>query len=122
MKVLGDPKMTVVGFTSTGPINIYVLNDILRQTYGWNLNVLQSPPALHFCITMNSHSQTSTFLSNVQEAVDTLLNMDEKKRLELEKSGGAAMYGTAAKVPEDSGVMEKVMDGFLDTGTKVGKR
>lgn len=35
---------------ASGSVDIYRVNDLLRER-GWRINVLQRPPALHFCVT-----------------------------------------------------------------------
>jgi sphinganine-1-phosphate aldolase len=53
LRVLGDPLFNVAFAAAADvddPIDIFHVNDSLAAQ-GWRLNGLQSPPALHFCVT-----------------------------------------------------------------------
>jgi glutamate/tyrosine decarboxylase-like PLP-dependent enzyme len=47
--LIGKPTF-VISFRSEA-VDVYHINDFMK-TKGWRFNVLQLPPALHFCITM----------------------------------------------------------------------
>ena len=48
--VMGDPKFLVAFQSVEEGLDIYLVNDALKEA-GWRLNSLQLPPALHFCVT-----------------------------------------------------------------------
>ena len=51
LQVIGEDINTIVAWKSNmNKINIYIVNDIL-QSKGWQLSVLQAPPALH-CVSL----------------------------------------------------------------------
>jgi glutamate/tyrosine decarboxylase-like PLP-dependent enzyme len=49
LSLIGEPTF-VISFRSD-EVDIYHVNDFMK-TKGWRFNVLQLPPALHFCVTM----------------------------------------------------------------------
>ena len=49
LTLIGEPTF-VISFRSDA-VDVYHINDFMK-TKGWRFNVLQLPPALHFCITM----------------------------------------------------------------------
>jgi glutamate/tyrosine decarboxylase-like PLP-dependent enzyme len=59
LTLIGKPTF-VIGFRSE-EIDVFHVNDFMK-TKGWRFNVLQLPPALHFCVTM-----PQTFVSDVAE-------------------------------------------------------
>lgn len=83
LKVLGDPQVSVVAFTSD-VFDIYQLSDLMSHnpdgSPNWSLNALQYPPAVHLCVT-DVHTQSGVaerFLEDLQKAVKKL--MDEPKK------------------------------------------
>ena len=48
--VLGDPKVSVVAFSSK-TLNIYAIGDAMSKK-GWHLSALANPPALHMAFTV----------------------------------------------------------------------
>lgn len=111
VEVIGDPLVSVVSFKTRSPINVYAVADILTHQ-GWGLNILQNPPAIHLAVTMLTLKAVNTFLEDVRNAV-------EKIRADPEAGKGsvAAIYGTAASVPDRS-IVADVARGFLDLLTK----
>jgi glutamate/tyrosine decarboxylase-like PLP-dependent enzyme len=49
LEIIGDPTF-VISFRSDA-VDVYHINDFMISK-GWRFNVLQLPPALHFCVTM----------------------------------------------------------------------
>jgi glutamate/tyrosine decarboxylase-like PLP-dependent enzyme len=49
LTLIGEPTF-VISFRSEA-VDVYHINDFMK-TKGWRFNVLQLPPALHFCVTM----------------------------------------------------------------------
>ena len=102
LRVLGDP-LWVIAFASD-EVDIYDVLDRMAQR-GWSLNGLQSPPAVHICVTLR-HAQegvVSRFLDDLRSCVDAARH----------GSGGgfsAPVYGLAA-APET----QDDVDGILRT-------
>ena len=104
--------MSVVAFYAINPIKTYGLADLLSRK-GWHLNVLQNPPAIHIACTILTVPAVDQLLEDVKEAVQTLLQDPNAGNGDV-----AAIYGTAASVPDRS-IVADVTRGFLDALTKI---
>ncbi|KAI8919813.1 pyridoxal phosphate-dependent transferase [Powellomyces hirtus] len=112
LKLIGDPLITVVAFSGVGAVNTYAVADLLSRKH-WHLNVLQNPPAIHIACTMLTVKAADQLLVDLQDAVT-----DIKNNPEAGKGAVAAIYGTAASVP-DRTIIADVTRGFLDALTKI---
>ncbi|TPX58172.1 hypothetical protein PhCBS80983_g03321 [Powellomyces hirtus] len=112
LKLIGDPLITVVAFSGVGPVNTYAVADLLSRKH-WHLNVLQNPPAIHIACTMLTVKAADQLLVDLQDAVTDIRNNPEAG-----KGAVAAIYGTAASVP-DRTIIADVTRGFLDALTKI---
>ena len=111
MQVIGNPLLSVVAFTSKA-VSIYAVADLLiRKDY--LLNVLQFPPSIHIACTMLTPQLVEELLRDLEEIVTTL-----KKNPTSSNGETAALYGTAATIPDRS-LVGDVIVGFLDGLTKV---
>ncbi len=116
--VLGSPKLSVIAFGSKD-FNVYRLSTALIEK-GWNLNILQFPPSIHFCLTM-VHTQDGVverFIGDIQTCTAEIM-----KQPKLKESGAAALYGTSQSIPDRLLVAEMVkrfMDLYFSAGP-VGK-
>jgi sphinganine-1-phosphate aldolase len=74
IEIIGDPVLNVIGIKSD-VINIYSLNSEMR-TLGWELNELQNPQSLHFCITLNNtkDSTVDKFCNDLNISIQKCLN------------------------------------------------
>ncbi|KAM3173588.1 hypothetical protein ACTXT7_012225 [Hymenolepis weldensis] len=113
LRVLGDPQMSVIAFTSD-VFDIYQLAELMsRNSDGspnWSLNALQYPPAVHFCVT-DVHTQpglAQRFLDDLRDAAERLIKEPKK-----EVAGMAAIYGMCAQIP-DRTLVSTVVASFLD--------
>ncbi|VDM30964.1 unnamed protein product [Hydatigera taeniaeformis] len=113
LRVLGDPKVSVVAFTSDA-FDIYQLAELMSHhpdgSPNWSLSVLQYPPAVHLCVT-DLHTQPGVaqlFLDDLKTAAEHLLNAPKS-----ESTGMAAIYGMCAKIPDRS-LVASVVASFLD--------
>jgi sphinganine-1-phosphate aldolase len=104
--------LSVVAFTSKAPIKIYAVADLLDRKH-YHLNVLQFPPSIHIACTMLTPQLVDELIHDLKEIVETLKN--DPKAGDGEK---AAIYGTAASVP-DRNIIGEVVCGFLDGLTKI---
>jgi sphinganine-1-phosphate aldolase len=105
LRVLGDP-LWVIAFTSD-EVNIYDVLDQMTKR-GWSLNGLQSPPAVHLCVTLRHAAEkvVARLLGDLRASVD----------LAREQPGGGLMapvYGMAA-VPETSGDVDDILRTYCD--------
>jgi sphinganine-1-phosphate aldolase len=112
LKLMGDPFLSVVAFSSVGNINTYALADLLSQK-DWQLNVLQFPPSIHMAITLPSVKTVESLLNDIKVAISTLKNDPNAGKGDV-----AAIYGTSASI-SDRSIIGDVTCGFLDALTKV---
>nr|AEX09416.1 sphingolipid long-chain base phosphate lyase [Wickerhamomyces ciferrii] len=106
LEIIGDPLTSVISFKSE-KINIYELSDLLSSK-GWHLSALQKPAALHLAVTRLS-------VPVIDELVDELKTAVHKLRdSSAAKGDTAALYGVAGSV-STTGVVDRLVVGFLDT-------
>ena len=104
--LIGDPTF-VISFRSD-EVDVFHINDFMK-TKGWRFNVLQLPPALHFCVTM-----PQTFVPGVAEQfLEDLRSGVEYAR---SKAGTVAettaLYGLAGTVEGNQQVAELIFGVF----------
>ena len=106
--VIGKPVSTVIAFTGE---NIYVIGSKMQE-YGWNLNVLQNPPALHLCLTYLhvKNKIKDKFLSDLRRAI-------KMSKLDKKETGTCAIYGMSKNIGDKS-IVDEVVCGYLDSLTK----
>ncbi|KAI9139912.1 pyridoxal phosphate-dependent transferase [Paraphysoderma sedebokerense] len=109
LEVLYQPRVSVIAFTASSPLNIYTINDYM-STKGWNLNALQYPSAIHIAVTMLTTNVADQFLIDLNDAVEECKARVAKGE---KLSGSAAIYGMAASIPDRS-VVEDIVTGYLD--------
>jgi len=107
LKVMGNPSMCVVAWTST-TVNILELNDWMTQK-GWTLNVLQFPNSVHMCLTMGNIDCVEHLLHDLHAGV---------KEMEVAGSscitgGKAPIYGMATALP-DRGAVGDILTMYQD--------
>jgi len=107
LKFIGDPTF-VISFLSD-EVDVFLINDFM-QTKGWRFNVLQLPPALHFCITM-----PQTFAADVAERFlqDLHAGLDYAKSNVGTVAETTALYGMAGTLEGNQQITELVF-GFFD--------
>ncbi|KAL5964194.1 Sphingosine-1-phosphate lyase 1, partial [Taenia solium] len=113
LRVLGEPQVSVVAFTSDA-FDIYQLAELMSHhpdgSPNWSLSILQYPPAVHFCVT-DMHARrdiAQLFLDDLKAAAERLLNSPKSK-----STGMAAVYGMCAQIPDRS-LVASVAASFLD--------
>ena len=96
VSVFGDIEklVNVVAF-NTPEFDEYAVNTELKER-GWNLNPLQFPSSLHFCITEANCSRVSLqeFIRDVKIAVDKC----RKEFTGVAPEDGGSIYGTSQKI------------------------
>jgi sphinganine-1-phosphate aldolase len=105
--LIGEPTF-VISFRSE-EIDVFHVNDFMK-TKGWRFNVLQLPPALHFCVTM-----PQTQIPDIaQQLIDELRSGVEYAK---SKSGvmaeTSALYGMAGTV-ESNQMVSDLLSAYLD--------
>ena len=109
---MGDGDVSVVAFDAEPPLKTYAIADLISQK-GWHLNVLQFPPAIHIACTILTVDAVDDLLRDIKEAVKT-----HRADPSAGKGDVAAIYGTAASVP-DRTIVADVIHGFLDALTMI---
>ncbi len=105
--LIGEPTF-VISFRSE-EIDVFHVNDFMK-TKGWRFNVLQLPPALHFCVTMPQ--------TQVPGIADQLIN-DLHSGVEYAKSKSgtiaetSALYGMAGTI-ESNQMVSELLYAYLD--------
>jgi glutamate/tyrosine decarboxylase-like PLP-dependent enzyme len=113
LRVIGDPLFNVA-FAADGdvdvPVDIFHVNDSLTAQ-GWRLNGLQSPPALHFCVTRPNT------LPGVTERFDAALH--QAVGYARERVGSAPRSGAAYGGGVPAEMVTAGMAGWLDATQSV---
>jgi len=107
LTLIGQPTF-VISFRSED-VDVFHINDFMK-TKGWRFNVLQLPPALHFCVTM-----PQTFAADVAERFleDLHIGVDYAKSKAGTVAETTALYGLAGTLEGNQQVTELVF-GFFD--------
>ncbi|QLL33417.1 hypothetical protein HG536_0E03280 [Torulaspora globosa] len=109
LRILGDPKLSVISFTSDR-YDVYELGDRLSAR-GWHLNALQKPPALHLAVTKPSVASIDDLVATLKELTKEL---EQEGKSASSADGTSALYGVAGSV-KTTGVADRLVIGFLDT-------
>lgn len=106
LTLIGNPTF-VISFRSE-ELDVFHVNDFMK-TRGWRFNVLQLPPALHFCVTM-----PQTFADNVAERFleDLYAGVDYAKSKAGTVAETTALYGLAGTIEGNQQVTELVFGLF----------
>ena len=106
LRVVGAP-LWVIAFTSS-ELDVYrVLDEMSKR--GWSLNGLQSPPAVHLCVTLR-HTQPGVverFSADLRASVDAVRDFPPSK------DGMAPVYGLASSLPF-KGVVSDLLCAYVD--------
>jgi glutamate/tyrosine decarboxylase-like PLP-dependent enzyme len=106
LSLIGDPTF-VISFRSD-QIDVYLVNDFMKKR-GWRFNVLQLPPALHFCVTMPQtfvEGLAGRFVSDLEQGVAYA------RERAGETSETTAVYGAAGTVEGNRQVNEMLSSLF----------
>lgn len=107
LTIIGEPTF-LISFCSDD-IDVFHVNDFMK-TKGWRFNILQLPPALHFCVTMPQ--------TEVPDIAERLI-ADLKEGVEYAKTKigtvaeTTALYGLAGTIDGNQAVNE-IMCGAFD--------
>lgn len=108
VQVCGNPLVSVVAIRSS-VFDIYKLQSYLNERK-WNMNALQFPASIHIaCTSVHTPDVVEDFLADIAAGVKEIL-----KNPGQPNSGAAAVYGTAAAIPDRS-MISRVAAGFCDT-------
>lgn len=106
--VFGKPEVCIVAVGSH-EFDIYLLCDQLK-ILGWNLNILQNPPAFHFCIT-NCHTTEiiNSFITDIKKSLIHVKNKIEKEGTQITSN---SLYGSTQKIGDSDIITDVVKDYF----------
>ncbi len=106
LTIIGDPTF-VVSFRSDD-VDVFHVNDFMK-TKGWRYNILQLPPALHFCVTM---PQTEVPEIGEQMIRDLKEGVEYAKTKTGTVAETTALYGLAGTVEGNQAVTELLCGAF----------
>ncbi|KAG8135314.1 putative Sphingosine-1-phosphate lyase 1 protein [Naja naja] len=109
IRIIGKPEVSVFAFKSDS-FDIYQLSNLLIAR-GWNLNILQFPRSIHFCITLlqTEPGVAEQLLKDVRECVSEVMKNPKEKT-----TGMNAIYGLAQTIP-DRNLVSEIVGGYLDS-------
>ncbi|KAM9618849.1 sphingosine-1-phosphate lyase 1 isoform 6-T7 [Trichechus inunguis] len=107
--VFGNPQLSVIALGSHD-FDIYRLSNLMTAK-GWNLNQLQFPPSIHFCITLlhTRHRVAIQFLKDIRESVTQIMKNPKAKT-----TGMGAIYGMA-QATVDRNLVAELSSVFLNS-------
>jgi glutamate/tyrosine decarboxylase-like PLP-dependent enzyme len=107
LEIIGQPTF-VISFRSA-EVDIYHVNDFMMSK-GWRFNVLQLPPALHFCVTM-----PQTMVPGVSERLteDLRASVEYARSMAGTPAKSSAMYGLSGSV-EGQAMLAELIYGMFD--------
>ena len=110
IRLLGDPKTSIVAFTSDD-FDIYRLLTYLKAKK-WEIAALQFPPAVHMCFTgihtKNDLYHAKRFIVDCKEGIAEMMRDKHGK-----PDGVAALYGTTQTIPDRS-IVGDVAKAYFD--------
>jgi glutamate/tyrosine decarboxylase-like PLP-dependent enzyme len=106
LSLIGEPTF-VISFRSD-EVDVFHVNDFMK-TKGWRFNVLQLPPALHFCVTM-----PQTFVPDVAERFleDLRAGVEYAESKAGTVAETTALYGLAGTIEGNQQVTELIYGVF----------
>lgn len=107
--VLGNPQVSVIALGSRD-FDIFRLSNLMSAK-GWNLNQLQFPSSIHFCVTL-VHTRKRVaiqFLKDIRESVTQIMKNPKAKT-----TGMGAIYGMA-QATVDRNLVAELSSVFLES-------
>jgi len=106
LRLMGQPEVSVVAWTSDH-FDIYSFGEQMKKR-GWNLNSLQYPPSIHFCVTYANKDSAEAFVADLAAIAKELMKNPGKKA-----EGAGALYGVAQQIPDRS-LVDQMARGYID--------
>ncbi len=108
IRVLGDPDMSVLAFTS----DLGEIFAIARRMHerGWRVDRQRSPDAIHLIVTPNHEQAVRRFLDDLAAVAEV-----EAHQPSHTESGSAVLYGVTAEIPRGSDVEGFIRDELVRT-------
>ncbi|KAF7247361.1 Sphingosine-1-phosphate lyase 1 [Varanus komodoensis] len=106
--IFGKPEVSVISLGSN-IFDIYRLSTALLSR-GWNFNILQFPPSIHFCITLlhTKPGVADLLLKDIKECLFEIMKDPKAKT-----TGLGAIYGMAQTIP-DRHMISEIAGSYLD--------
>lgn len=111
LKVVGEPALSVVAFTTSGGVNVFDLLDSMSKKK-WELNALQRPDSLHACVTRPMATKIDALLADLAASMKEL-ELSLKETGAKVRGESAALYGMTSTVPLE--IVDECIDCYLDT-------
>ena len=111
--IIGTPVVSVIAFRSE-KFDIYNVASKMNS-FGWNLNILQNPPAFHICLTKIHVKQNikDLFVNNLKTSIEYAIKNPKSK-----KNGTCAIYGMTTKIG-DKNIIREVAYSYMDALTSI---
>jgi glutamate/tyrosine decarboxylase-like PLP-dependent enzyme len=109
------PELSLIGNSTfiisfrSDEIDVFHVNDFMK-TKGWRFNVLQLPPALHFCVTMPQTQSPDVAARLVDDLKEGVAYARSNARTVAETT---ALYGIAGSV-ESNQMVSELLSAYLD--------
>jgi len=109
LEILGQPIAGVIAFKGKKNTDVLKVADAM-EIKGWkNINRLQRPSGAQIQVGHRKGFNCEQWLQDLKESVEDVKNNPDKY-----KEGMAAVYGMAGSLPPDFGVIEPILDAYLD--------
>lgn len=97
IKILTDMEQDspVVAFTTTD-LNIYKVSDCMNKEFKWEFNALQSPAAVHFCVTEKTIGCEKQFMEDLNKAMEIIRKDPNNPKYNV----WAPVYGMTSSLPD----------------------
>jgi hypothetical protein len=111
----GIPELNLIGESTfivsfcSDEIDVFHVNDFMK-TRSWRFNVLQLPPALHFCVTMPQVQKTGVAAALISDLKEAVAYARSKHGTVAETT---ALYGMAG-TEETNRMLSDLLSAYLD--------
>ena len=112
--ICGDPVCAVLPVCGTNGLNVYSLATLMERR-GWSMFTGQKPATLGIPVGDHTPALLPTLMKDLKESTEYLLAHPDFK-----PEGTAAVYGSAAKIPDD--ILMAVLRGYVDVKLTVKKK
>ncbi len=103
LSVLGQPEMSVFGFSSD-EVGMFAVGDAMDER-GWHLDRQQKPNALHLMVTLAHEGVVDDFLADLKASVEYV-----RANPSAATEGSAPMYGMMATAPDRGMIKDFVLE------------
>jgi sphinganine-1-phosphate aldolase len=113
--IIGDPNLNILAFKSSKLNIYYVINEMKKS--GWDLSVMQNPPAFHLCITRLHDNETcikfcNDLYTSCAKVFKKYYQNQNNRPNEKDLSGTLALYGSSQGV-KDSMFIDEIIHDYI---------